>query len=281
MTEEIEKHTFYYPSGRVRSEVHCKGEIFHGLHRGYHENGVLSYECTYVEGVPDGLIRQWDEGGNLIAENHLVNGTGVEKIWDNTNKSWSELSWVDGTWTGRFRVYWSDGAVAADTYWIKNRKVTKKKYVEMCEQDDSLPKYEDLTITKTSKLSVEKRLTKKKQFDHDDFYKKLFAENEMVDAMEWLTESDVQERTLGECTRQEDSVGLVQDFIKIGAVKIWTFDIEGGADEEQNSGKLVIELPRDENKRKTILEKCGEIAKAMGFDSEPDTGQKYTFLMLD
>ncbi len=282
MTEEIEKKTFYYPGGNIYSEVYYKGEVFHGPRRDYYENGILAYECTYIEGAPDGVIRQWDPNGNLIAESHFINGTGTERIWDNTNKSWSELSWVNGTWTGRFRVYWSDGSIAGDTYWVKNRQVSKKKYIELSQVDESLPKYENLAKElKQPKKKVKKVTRKQIQTDVDPFFKKLFENNQMTDAYAWLTQPGVPERTLGECTRPEDSIEMVKVFLDMGAVNIWTYDIEGEADEEQNSGKLVIELPNDPEQRKNILDKCGEIAQESGFDPEPDTGQKYTFLLLD
>lgn len=114
-----------------------------------------------------------------------------------------------------------------------------------------------------------------------NFYEKLFTEKEMVEALSWLTESGVPERSLGECQSQEDSIELVKGIYTLGAVKVWVFDIDGEPDEEQNSGRLIVELPKDSQKRQQVLEKCGEIGEELGFDPEEDTGQKYTLLMLD
>jgi hypothetical protein len=152
----------------------------------------------------------------------------------------------------------------------------------MCELDETLPRYDDLVKDKkTTRKPKKEAFSGGSYFDYEAYYNKLFSEHQMVDALQWLIEPDVPERTLGECTRPEDSVELVKDFYILGAVKVWTFDIDGAPDEEQNSGKLVIQLPEDSRKRKKILEKCNGIATVKGFDAESDYGQKYTFVMLD
>lgn len=282
MTEEIEKINTYYPSGKLRLERSLKRGILHGLLRAWYENGVLASEEYFKNGIRDGISRYWDENGKLLFENNLIDGTGIEKSWEPLNRIWSERSYVKGMYTGRHRVYWNDDSIAAEEYWIRNRKVSRKKYIEMCQIDDSLPKYEDL---KAEKKKAKKQNTAQDQgftyVANDSYYEKLFSENTMIEALSWLNEPDVPERTLGECARPEDSIELVKDFYALGAVKVWTFDIDGAPDEEQNSGKLVIELPSNSKKREKILKKCGEIAEEMGFDAETDMGQKYVLVMLD
>jgi hypothetical protein len=48
-----------------------------------------------------------------------------------------------------------------------------------------------------------------------------------------------------------------------------------------NTGKLVIELPKGWNKRKGLFEWAAKIAKGVGFGPTPDEGQQYLFVMLD
>jgi len=280
--DEVKVERDYYPNGKIRFEGYFKNGIPHGFNRIWYENGLIAREYIFKEGVPDGISRHWDDAGNLLVENNIINGTGIEKVWNPETKSWSEFSWVNGECTGRFRTYWADGTVIGDVYWIRNKQVSKKKYIEMCQIDDSLPKYEDL---KTEKKKAKKQNTAHDQgftyVANDSYYEKLFSENTMIEALSWLNEPDVPERTLGECARPEDSIELVKDFYALGAVKVWTFEIDGAPDEEQNSGKLVIELPSNSKKRAKILKKCGEIAEEMGFDAETDMGQKYVLVMLD
>lgn len=282
--KKVEVQKDYYPNDQIQSERSYKNGVPHGVHREWYENGILASEHIFKEFVTK-VSRFWDEDGNLLVENHIVNGTGIERTWDHTTKSWSEISWVNGKWTGRFRTYWSDGTVAGDIYWIRNRKVTKKKYMEMCKVDKSLPQYDDLKEgKKTSEAIGNKKNSKakKKASSNDDkFYENLFSEKEVVEALSWLTESDVPERSLGECQSKEDSIELVNKLYKLGAVKVWIFDVDGKPDEEQNSGRLIIELPKNPKKRQRVLEKCGEIGEELGFEPEPDTGQKYTLVILD
>lgn len=280
MIEEIEKKKIYYSNGKLRAELSFKKGIPHGIYREWYENGFLATERNFKDGIPDGISRYWDESGNLLFENNIINGTGVERSWEPVNRTWSEENWINGMCTGRVRVCWEDGSVVKDEYWIKNRKVSKKKYIEMCEFDPSLPRYDDIFGNKkTTKKSTDDN--KSSLLPNNDFYDKLFSEHQMVDALKWVTEPDVPERTIGQCSRPEDSIELVKDLYVLGAVNVWTFDIDGGSNEEQNSGKLVIELPVDSQKRQQILEKCGELGKELGFDPEADTDQKYTLVILD
>jgi hypothetical protein len=281
MMDECEIKKTYYSNGRIESERSYLKGTPHGWHREWYENGILSSEVCFKKGVPDGIGKQWSKNGDLILSYEIKDGTGVQKSWTEEQGLGDEVSWVNGTITGRWRVYFRDGSIVGDTYWIKNRKVSKKKYIEMCTVDPTLPKYEDLFGGKKPRKSGLSRGGKFDKFSNNNFCDKLFSEHQMVDALKWLTEPNVPERTIGECTRPEDSIELVKGFYVIGAVKVWTFDIEGGQDEEQNSGKLVIELPGDPQKRQRIFEKCGEVGEESGFDPEPDNGQKYILIMFD
>lgn len=56
------------------------GKPFSGI--GYHEydNGQLEQENTYLEGLPDGLQREWHPNGQLKKESHAVRGLGSSKV---------------------------------------------------------------------------------------------------------------------------------------------------------------------------------------------------------
>jgi len=49
----------------------------------------------------------------------------------------------------------------------------------------------------------------------------------------------------------------------------------------ENTGKLVIKLPREKSKRQAILNWSAKIARAQGFDAYTDVGQDYVFVSLD
>lgn len=250
----------------------------HGLHREWHENGVLASEVYLKDAVPDGIGRQWDKDGNLILSYEIKNGTGIQKAWFADQGCWAEISWVNGSMTGRHRTYWiDDGTVVGDIFWIKNRKVSKKRYFEACKTDPNLPRYEDPPAQAPSHVPP----TTCPPADMDDLPKSILSSGNALEALAWLKEPSVPERSLGEATTQEDSIELVESLYNAGAVTVWVFDIDGELSEEQNSGRLLVELPSDPAKRESILAKCAEIGAEQGFDAEPDTGQYYTVLMLD
>jgi len=64
---------------------------------------------------------------------------------------------------------------------------------------------------------------------------------------------------------------LFKSIYDCGARIVYVFDIDGKPDEEQNSGRLLIELPDRPKERKALLQICGEIAARQGFDPESDT----------
>jgi len=116
---------------------------------------------------------------------------------------------------------------------------------------------------------------------NNELEKSILASGRAREAMSWLKESSVPERSLGECRSCESSVKLVQELYDSGAVKVWAFDIDGEPTEEQNSGRLIVELPENPMTRANLLAKCNEIGAEQGFDPEQDYGQRYTILMLD
>lgn len=141
---ETEIRKFHYPDGSLRAERCFKDGVPHGWHREWHQNGVLASEVFLKNGVPDGVAKQWNEHGELVCTYKIENGTGIQKIWIANQGIWSEISWVNGSWTGRQRTYWiDDGTVVGDTYWIKGEEVSKRHYQEACEKNRSLPRYED------------------------------------------------------------------------------------------------------------------------------------------
>lgn len=53
----------YFPSGKLNSEIK-----FEGLTKFYYENGAISRTAEYFNGEPNGVMKTYDEQGNLIEE---------------------------------------------------------------------------------------------------------------------------------------------------------------------------------------------------------------------
>ncbi len=289
MKDEIDQKKFYYPDGKLKAERSYKKGVPHGCHREWHENGILASEVYFNCGVPEGVGKQWDKDGNLLVSYEIKSGTGIQKSWFADQGFWGETSWLNGKMTGRQRTYWiDDGTVIADTFWIENKQVSKKKYIEACKIDPNLPRYatecDKQEKTKTYDQLINTSETSgnsKYRVNEEGFVSELLASKDIHEALSWLTESDVPERSLGETQEREASIDLVKSLYQLGAKNVWVFDIDGDLDEEQNSGRLIVELSEDHNKRHKLLIRCAEIGVTQGFDAEPDTGQRYTLLMLD
>ena len=289
MKDEIEQKKFYYPNGKIEAERSYKQGVPHGYHREWHENGILASEICFNYGAPEGVGRQWDKDGNLLFSYKIRNGTGIQKVWFADQGIRAEISWVNGKMTGRQRTYSiDDGAIMGDTFWIENEEVSKKYYIEACKTDPNLPRYaKECDKPKKTKRNdqlintVEANVNSKCRIDQEGFVSELLASKDIHEALSWLTESNVPERSLGEAQEREASIALVKSLYQLGAKNVWVFDIDGDLDEEQNSGRLIVELSEDRNERHKLLVKCAEIGAAQGFDAEPDTGQRYTLLMLD
>jgi len=284
MNDGLEQKEFYYPSGKLEAERSFKEGIPHGYHREWHENGSLASEVRYNNGVPEGVGKQWDRSGNLIFSYSIYNGTGIQKAWFPDQGIWAEISWLYGKMTGRQRTYMiNDGTVIGDTFWIENKSVSRKSYSKACETNPNLPRYEK-DSDKPRKKHIPKPSTIAFMSDKDsidDFTSDLLASESAHEALSWLTERGAPERSLGEAQGKESSISLVESLYKKGAKSVWVLDIDDSLDEEQNSGRLLIELPKNRIERYKLLAKCAEIGVENGFDPEPDTGQEYTLLMLD
>jgi len=71
----------------------------------------------------------------------MVQGTGVVKLWYDNGVVSSEISMVRGLPTGRQRAWDETGAKVAEVYWIKGKRVSRKKYSEARKTDAGLPEY--------------------------------------------------------------------------------------------------------------------------------------------
>lgn len=268
----------YYEDGTLRTEGAFLNGKAHGLHRRWHPNGMLAEELLMIHGVPDGVAKHWNEQGVLLGSFEIKNGTGVQCLWHPNGRLMGEFSWVDGQWTGRQRAYFEDGELAGETYWLGNEKVSRKRYHQACAQNPNLPRYQD-------KGSVPLAQPEKDPIPRGDITRTLAVHllqgSRVREALAWLQESRQPSRSLGEATGQDQAIQLITKLYSLGAVTIHAVQINGDPAEDQNTGHLVIELPQEQKQRRKLLRFCGRLARAAGFDPEPDLGQRYMLVTLD
>lgn len=142
----------------------------HGVRAGhqveYHGNGIV-YAEPFVEGMLNGLAKQFgpdgrlllaspfvrgsgtdfwcDERGRLAEEHPLLEGkpSGTERWWSEDQKTvYSETEWLNGEWHGATR-HWTGGRLdrGFPKFFVKGRRVSKRDYLKIAERDPSLPPY--------------------------------------------------------------------------------------------------------------------------------------------
>lgn len=285
---QIEKS--YYPNGRIRGECHLADGKPVGITRLWHENGVLSWECPFEEGLENGLVRQWDENGKLLGEYYMQHGTGTSKSWYQNGQLERESSAINGKLCGRFRCWDEVGKLISTGFYILDKKVSKRKYVEVCETDPTLPRYQvdesksesaktnELpnkldTPTKATSVNYNKRETHASEWErnqHDEFIDKFLRRPNRGEARQWL--SGDEKRNIGEMTPDE-SREFIEKAYKTGAIKILAVEIEN-----ETSNCLIVYLPSAGSKRKRLFEWNFESAQKCGFDPYDDWGQNELFV---
>jgi hypothetical protein len=276
MKGDLEIKRDYFTDGQIRSEHSFLHGVPHGWHREWHPNGTLALEVYMKDGVPDGIGRQWDASGKLIVSYEIRNGTGIQKAWFEDQGIGGEISWIDGMMTGPQRAFLKDGDIVAYTYWIADRKVSRKKYVKECEQNPQLPRI-DVVDEPISTGAAESH----EPASADELASRILSKSDVHEALSWLKDPRAKERTLGEASTTGDSVALVESLYSAGAVRVWAFDVQDDSNGVQNAGRLLVELPDVPEARDRVLEKCSGIGGEQGFDPERDCGQRYVLLMLD
>ena len=112
----------------------------------------------------------------------------------------------------------------------------------------------------------------------DAFFQKFLNDPASREARDWLKSGTG--NTLGELDSAEESLAIVDNAYAAGAIKVIAVEIDNYG-EFQNTGKLIIELPKAAEKRASVFAWAAPIAESQGYDGEEDEGQPYLFLMLD
>ena len=68
----------WHDNGQLACECTYKNGVLEGLYREWHENGQLGCECTYKNGQREGLLRSWHANGQLAWECTYKNGVLIK-----------------------------------------------------------------------------------------------------------------------------------------------------------------------------------------------------------
>lgn len=73
----------------------------------------------------------------------MEHGTGVAKAWHDNGMLHTEVAMAKGLLNGRQKSWDEEGEPAGTLYWIRGKKVSRKKYFEATVADPALPQYPD------------------------------------------------------------------------------------------------------------------------------------------
>jgi hypothetical protein len=204
----------------------------------------------------------------------MDHGTGIVKKWYEDGQLEYETSYIQGQECGRSRIWYEDGELTITEYFIRNRRVSKKKYLEACRSDLTLPRYDEgaseTEPPKSIAKYVKREASEAEGRRHNEFINKFLKQPNHSEARQWLADDEI--RNIGEMT-PEESREYISEGYKAGAAKIIAVEIQGGS-----TNCLIVYLPRSGSKRKRVFEWNGESAQECGFDPYDDWGQNELFV---
>lgn len=110
---------------------------------------------------------------------------------------------------------------------------------------------------------------------------KVFDPARSKEALAWLQIGMPDTHTLGEIPTTAASLALVQELYGLGATQVTAVNIQTYETGDENTGKLIVSLPKETSARARVFVWCAKWAEQLGFEPECDSGQEYIFVMLD
>ena len=288
-------HRITFPDGRPSLEYTIKKGTRHGVYRQWHENGVLAEEGRYRNGLLHGVVRKWNTKGQLLGTCKFDDGTGMSRQWHGNGQLSSELSYVHGEMTGRMKWWAEDGMLYGQRYFFGGRPISKKAYLQKCESMPELPRFEDEKTANTlgnymKRLHRAKRkeaksgptlndLEEQKWFDKSCKFEA--KEKNSKELLAWLTKGKRQQKELGEMSKRQ-ALQFARKLYSLGAVKVWTTNIERDEDGAEYSKRLIIALPKASTNQSKIYDCCTDPARPFIGGSAPAIrmGKKYMSVSL-
>ena len=126
----------FYPNGQIRgSQSTTDGEknglpVKLSVNSRYYENGQMSDELHYTDGVPDGLKRAWYADGQLQLKLLLVDGErqGLQTEWHRNGQKSSETNYVNDSPVGTKTSWYENGQIKSEIQFEQGREIGNGKY---------------------------------------------------------------------------------------------------------------------------------------------------------
>lgn len=266
----------FYREGIIALEQRFRAGRLHGLHRFWHRNGQLAEEHPYRNGLLHGTCRQWNESGKLLGSYRMEYGTGTQRSWHDNGRLKQEFATVEGQFCGRSRMWLRDGTLISDKLFLFDRDVTPAQYRQAAAKDPRLPTLRG----RVGKTPLNNRAVEK----HTQlvFVQSLLARRNGSEARTWLNAQDKSTRALGRFKRVGAAVKFVDALYQAGAVKVIAPDIYHNQRGDQFADSLVVQLPKEAGKRKTIRAICAQLQKddLGAFLPDKDLGESHLYISM-
>lgn len=118
----------FYPDGTLQSRSAVSNGVLHGLSEGWHTNGVLAVQETFVLGRSEGIRTKWDPASNRIAESSIHDAKihGFHREWHANGRLILEASMSEGQPHGLVRK-WSPEGVLIGQWTLSNGVVVESR----------------------------------------------------------------------------------------------------------------------------------------------------------
>lgn len=188
----------------------------------------------------------------------------------------------------------TDGKKIRESYFYNEKLVSRSRYnsvrlkfPDMPAPDSGLPDWGGKFLRiraqrRRDESRAENRARKSRVSDaqvFDSFCRRVMKRGRKADAVEWIRERC---HTLGE-RKWLASKRLVDRLLSAGCVRVWACQIDEyhHKNMHENTGHLVMELPRRSAARKRILQLVHRLARETGYGGPSDVGQRYAYVKLD
>lgn len=246
----------------------------HGVVRVWHKNGKRASEEPFKNGLLDGVCRKWNEAGRRLGAYVMFQGTGLQREWHDNGKLQMEIWSICGEFSGRNRIWLRDGTLLAERFYLVGHVVSAEKYREVAAKFKALPKFRG----KPTKPLV------KPLHIHRVFVDSLLEKHNQREARKWLAKKtgDKTARSLGRFKREADAANFVEALSQAGAVEVIVADIYRNKARDQFADCLLVQLPRNAEKRKAVRKVCAQLRtrKLGAVQPDEDIGESHLYLSL-
>lgn len=117
-----------YAAGVRKLEIEIHEGKAHGRSRGWHENGKLAVDETFVRGVSHGMRTRWHPNGQRRSVAQIEGGKVVGQFveWHDNGRKAVEMTLVDGKPDGLASAWHPSGRLRSETEFDRGRQVRRQ-----------------------------------------------------------------------------------------------------------------------------------------------------------